>query len=49
MDDVQLKELVEGHFTPCFLKMSLMVFIVGFSGFAMMVPMINRNEERDKE
>lgn len=48
MDDVQLKELVEGHFTVCFLKMSLMVFMVGFCGFAMMVPMINRNEERDR-
>lgn len=48
MDDVQLKELVEGHFTVCFLKMSLMVFVVGFCGFAMMVPMINRNEERDR-
>ncbi len=43
MDDFQLKELVEGHFTGCFLKMSLMVFLVGLTGFAMMVPMINRN------
>jgi hypothetical protein len=43
MDDLQLKELVEGRFTGCFLKMSLMVFLVGLAGFAMMVPMINRN------
>lgn len=48
MDDYQLKELIEGHFTGCFLKMGLLVFATGMTGFAMMIPMINRNQEKDR-
>ncbi len=44
MDESQVKELVLGHFTPCLLKMSLMVFTIGLTGLLMMIPMINRNE-----
>lgn len=43
MDDSQLQELVEGHFPTCFLKMGLLVFAVGMTGFALMMPMISRN------
>lgn len=29
--------------------MGLMVFVVGFIGFSLMVPMINRNQQRERE
>lgn len=43
MDDEQLNDLINQTFQGCLAKMSLLVMVVGSIGFALMIPMINRN------
>ena len=43
----EMKSIVDFEFRGCFLMMGLYVFLIGLSGFLMMIPMILRNEKRD--
>ena len=49
ISQAELTSIINQEFSSCFVKMGVYVFLIGFSGVLMMIPMIKRNEERARE